>query len=52
MDSIHATGEKVSSKSIPSHCTKPCATKRALCLMMVPTSSRFSLNTHLRVIAQ
>jgi hypothetical protein len=28
------------------------ATKRALCLMMAPTSSLFSLNTHLRVIAR
>jgi hypothetical protein len=51
MDSIRATGAKVSSKSIPTHCTKPHPTKRALCLTMAPTSSLFSLNTHLRVIA-
>jgi hypothetical protein len=30
---------------------KPRATKRALCLMMAPASSLFSLNTHLMVIA-
>jgi hypothetical protein len=51
-DSIRATGAKASSKSIPSRCKKPRATKRALCLMMAPTSSLFSLNTHLRVIAR
>jgi hypothetical protein len=50
MDSIRATGAKVSSKSMSSRCMKPSATKRALCLMMAPTSSLFSLNTHLRVI--
>jgi hypothetical protein len=50
MDSIRATGAKVSSKSMSSRCMKPRATKRALCLMMAPASSLFSLNTHLRVI--
>jgi hypothetical protein len=49
-DSIRAMGAKVSSKSMPSRCTKPRATKRALCLTMAPASSLFSLNTHLRVI--
>jgi hypothetical protein len=48
MDSIRATGAKVSSKSMPSRCTKLCATKRALCLTMAPASSLFSLSTHFK----
>jgi hypothetical protein len=52
MDSIRAMRVKVSSKSIPSCYMKPRATKRALCLMMAPASSLFSLNTHLRVITR
>ena len=52
MDSIRATGAKASSKSTPSYCTKPRATKRVLCLTMAPASSLFSLYTHLRVIAR
>jgi hypothetical protein len=52
MDSIRATRAKASSKSIPSRYKKPRATKRVLCLMMSPTLSLFSLNTHLSVIAR
>jgi hypothetical protein len=43
MDSIRATGAKTSSKSMPSRCTKPWATSRALYLTMAPRSSRFTL---------
>ena len=43
MDSIRATGAKTSSKSMPSCCTKPRATSRALYLTMAPRLSRFTL---------
>ncbi|PRQ43330.1 hypothetical protein RchiOBHm_Chr3g0467321 [Rosa chinensis] len=44
---ILTTGEKISSKSIPSFCPKPFTTKRALNFVNCSFSSLFNLNTHL-----
>ena len=46
MDVYFTTGEKVSSKSTLAVCVNPLATKRALCLSIVPSALVLTLKTH------